>query len=41
MLTKQYFSGQCVCGHSIRSHHSGMVVNTKFVEENPWVKQQA
>ena len=41
MLTKQYFSGQCVCGHSIRVHHSGMVVNTKFVEKNPWVKQQA
>ena len=40
MLTKQYFSGQCVCGHSIRTHHSGMVVNMKFVEDNPWVKDQ-
>jgi hypothetical protein len=40
MLKKQYFSGICVCGHSIGSHHSGTVANTKFVEDNPWVKDQ-
>jgi hypothetical protein len=40
MLSKQYFSGKCVCGHSIRAHHSGMVVNIKFAEDNPWVKEQ-
>jgi hypothetical protein len=40
MLKKQYFSGICVCGHFIGSHHSGTVANTKFVEDNPWVKDQ-
>jgi hypothetical protein len=39
MLTKQYFSGICVCGHHYKSHHKMMVARAKTVEENPWLNE--
>jgi hypothetical protein len=39
MLTKQYFSGQCVCGHHYRSHHKMFVARQEFIEENPWLNE--
>jgi len=37
MLTKQYFSGKCVCGHSYQSHHKMIVSSASFAKENPWL----
>ena len=39
MLSKQYFSGICTCGHHYKSHHKMMVAQIKTMEENPWLNE--
>ncbi len=39
MLRKQYFSGDCSCGHHYRYHHKMYVARPDTIDQNSWIKE--